>query len=62
MTLSKSNYTKAIQCPKALWLHHYKKQVLSPTDASTKARQENGKAVGALACELFPVGVKYRML
>ncbi|WP_415406661.1 DUF2779 domain-containing protein [Sulfurovum sp. CS9] len=58
MILSKSNYTKAIQCPKALWLHHYKKQVLTPTDASTIARQENGKAVGALACELFPDGRK----
>lgn len=58
MTLSKSSYTKAIQCPKALWLHQYKKQVLTPTDASTIARQENGKAVGALACELFPDGRK----
>ncbi len=58
MTLSKSNYTKAIQCPKSLWLHHYKKEVLTPDDAATKARQENGKAVGALACGLFPGGRK----
>jgi len=49
MSLSKSNYTKAIQCPKALWLYHYNKQVLTPTDATTKARQENGKAVGTCA-------------
>ncbi len=58
MTLSKSNYTQAIQCPKALWLHHYKKEVLTPDDVATKARQENGKAVGALAYELFPHGRK----
>ncbi len=58
MTLSKSNYTKAIQCPKSLWLHNYKKELLVPDDAATIARQENGKAVGALACELFPHGRK----
>ena len=58
MTLSKSNYTQAIQCPKSLWLHHYKKEVLAPDDAATIARQENGKAVGALVCEFFLGGRK----
>jgi len=58
MALTKSNYTQAIQCPKSLWLQHYKKEVLTSDDAATIVRQESGKAVGALACELFPHGRK----
>ena len=56
MNLSKSLYTKAIQCPKALWLKKYKKDVLTPPDATVLARFETGNIVGELACELFPNG------
>lgn len=56
MTLSKSLYTRAIQCPKSLWLKKYKPEVLTPPDASAKARFETGNVVGDLACELFPDG------
>lgn len=56
MTLSKSLYTRAIQCPKSLWLKKYKPEVLTPPDASAKARFETGNIVGDLACELFPNG------
>ncbi len=56
MTLSKSLYTRAIQCPKSLWLKKYKAEVLTPPDASAKAVFETGKAVGELACQLFPDG------
>ncbi len=56
MNLSKSLYTKAIQCPKALWLKKYKQDVLTPPDASAKAVFETGNAVGELACQLFPHG------
>lgn len=56
MTLSKSLYTRAIQCPKSLWLKKYKPEELSPPDASAKARFETGNIVGNLACELFPNG------
>lgn len=56
MNLSKSLYTKAIQCPKALWLKKYKKEVLTPPDATALARFENGNVVGDLACKLFPNG------
>jgi hypothetical protein len=31
MTLSKSLYTRAIQCPKSLWLKKYKPEVFNPT-------------------------------
>lgn len=57
-SLSKSLYTRAIQCPKSLWLKKYQSEVLTPDDAAAIARQENGKTVGALACELFPGGLK----
>lgn len=56
MNLSKSLYTKAIQCPKALWLKKYNKEVLTPPGATALARFETGNVVGELACELFQNG------
>ncbi len=56
MTLSKSLYTRGIQCPKALWLKKYKLSVLTPPDASAEAIFETGNVIGALAYELFPEG------
>ncbi len=56
MTLSKSLYTRAIQCSKSLWLKKYKPEVLTPPDASAKAVFETGNVVGELACQLFPEG------
>jgi len=49
--LSKSLYTRAIQCPKYLWLKKYKQEVLSLPDEQAKARFETGNVVGDLACE-----------
>lgn len=56
LNLSKSLYTKAIQCPKALWLKKYKKEILTPPDTTALARFETGNVVGELACKLFPDG------
>ncbi len=56
MNLSKSLYTKAIQCQKALWLKKYKKEVLTLPDTTALARFETGNVVGELACKLFPNG------
>jgi hypothetical protein len=58
MTLSKSLYTRGIQCQKALWLKKYKSDVLTPPDDSALAIFERGNVVGDLACELFPAGKK----
>jgi len=58
MTLSKSLYTRAIQCPKSLWLKKYKPEVLTLPDASAQAVFDTGHTVGELACELFPGGVE----
>ena len=56
MNLSKSLYTKGIQCPKALWLKKYKPSVLTPPDESALAVFETGNIVGDFACQLFPHG------
>lgn len=56
MNLSKSLYTRGLQCSKSLWLKKYKKDVLTPPDTQSKAIFETGDKVGALACQLFPDG------
>lgn len=56
MHLSKSLYTRGLQCQKSLWLKKYKKDVLTPPDASAQAIFERGNEVGDLACQLFPDG------
>lgn len=56
MTLSKSLYTRGIQCPKSLWLKKYSSEVLTPPDATALARFETGNIIGGLACILFPNG------
>ena len=56
MFLSKSLYTKGIQCPKALWLKKYKPSVLTPPDEDAQAVFETGNIVGELACQLFSNG------
>ena len=45
MNLSKSLYTKGIQCPKALWLKKYKPNVLTPPDESAQAIFDTGNIV-----------------
>lgn len=56
MHLSKSLYTRGVQCPKSLWLKKYNPNVLTPPDTSKKAIFENGNKIGKLAWELFPKG------
>lgn len=56
MTLSKSLYTRGIQCSKSLWLKKYSSKVLTPPDATAQERFETGNIVGDLACALFPNG------
>jgi hypothetical protein len=56
MNLSKSLYTKGIQCPKALWLKKYNPNVLTPPDESAQAIFDTGNIVGDFACQLFPDG------
>jgi len=53
MNLSKSLYTKDIQCPKTLWLKKYKPSVLTPPDEQAQAIFETRYIVGDLVCQLF---------
>ncbi len=56
MKLSKSLYTRGLQCSKSLWLKKNKKEVLSKADASQQMVLDRGNEVGDLACELFSGG------
>ena len=56
LSLSKSLYTRGLQCKKALWLKKYKPKELTPPDANQSARFAKGNEAGDLACELFPGG------
>lgn len=58
MKLSKSLYTRGLQCQKSLWLKKYKKEVLTPPDSKAESIFQNGNEVGDLACQLFPNGVE----
>lgn len=58
MHLSKSLYTRGLQCVKSLWLKKHYKEVLTPPDSSTQAIFETGNLVGDLVCQLFPNGVE----
>jgi hypothetical protein len=54
--LSKSLYTKGLQCTKSLWLKKYKKEVLTPPGDQALSVFKTGDEVGDLACDLFPNG------
>ena len=58
MQLTKSLYTQAITCLKALWRDKYKNEPQATIDKTTQTRLETRKQVGALACQLFPNGRK----
>ena len=58
MQLSKSLYTRGLQCVKSLWLKKYKKDVLTTPDDNAQAIFDNGNEIGDLACKLFPNGVE----
>ena len=56
MTLSKSLYTRGLQCEKSLWLKKKKPGVLQAPDDGAQAVFDTGTSVGELACELFSGG------
>ncbi len=56
MNLSKSQYIKALQCHKALWLQKNNPELKDATDEKTESLFKQGDCVGELAKELFPDG------
>ncbi|EAL8538916.1 DUF2779 domain-containing protein [Campylobacter jejuni] len=60
MFLSKSKYTKGIQCAKSLWLNTYKNEVLSTPNENALAKFSTGNKIGELAYKLFLSGIKIK--
>jgi hypothetical protein len=54
--LSKSQFTRGLQCHKSLWLLKNRPELRQEPDAALQARFDAGTAVGELACQLFPGG------
>ena len=58
MTLSKSQYLRALQCHKSLWLYKHRPQLRRQPDAGEESHFDTGVQVGDLAKGLFPGGVE----
>lgn len=54
--LSKSQFTRGLQCHKSLWLLKNRPELRTEPDASLQARFDAGTQVGILAQQLFPGG------
>ncbi len=57
-TLSKSQYVKGLQCPKALWFYRHRKDLKPEIDPETQARFDTGNQIGLLAQQYFLNGVE----
>jgi hypothetical protein len=55
--LSKSQFTRGLQCHKSLWLLKNRRELQQKPDAGLQARFDAGNEVGILAQELFPGGI-----
>lgn len=58
MQLSKSQYMRGLQCPKALWLFKHRRELMAEPDARRQHLFDTGHRVGELAQQLFPGGVE----
>jgi len=56
--LSKSQYTKYLQCPKLFWLYRNDRDKLTPPSVLQQQIFDTGSAVGDLAQQLFPGGTE----
>lgn len=56
ITLSKSRYTRGLQCHKSLWLATHKPKLREESEAATQAFAQ-GHKVGELAQDIFPGGI-----
>jgi hypothetical protein len=54
--LSKSQFTRGLQCHKSLWLLKKRRDLQQKPDAALQARFDSGSKVGLLAQQLFPGG------
>jgi hypothetical protein len=56
--ISKSQFLKALQCPKSLYLYKYHPELIEEADESREAIFHCGQEVGVFARGLFPDGVE----
>lgn len=57
-TISKSQYVKGLQCPKALWLYRHRKDLAPDITPEKQALFNTGHEVGELAMQYFDHGVE----
>ena len=57
-TISKSQYIKGIQCPKALWLYRNRKDLAQEITEGTQFIFDSGHEVGVLAQQYFGEGIE----
>ena len=57
-TISKSQYVKGLQCPKALWFYRHRKDLAPEIDAQTQAKFDAGNEIGVLAMSYFDSGIE----
>ena len=57
-TISKSQYVKGLQCPKALWLYRHRKDLAPEITPEKQALFDTGHEVGELAMRYFGDGVE----
>ena len=56
--LSKSQYLRGLQCPKALWLHRYRPDLKPDIPPARQYLFDSGREVGRLAQSYFQGGVE----
>jgi hypothetical protein len=57
-TLSKSEYVKGLQCPKALWFQRFRKSLKPEINVAAQAQFDTGNETSLLAQSYYPDGVK----
>ena len=55
--LSKAEYLRGVQCPKALWLYRHRRLLISKASPRQEIYSEQGREVVHLARKRFPGGV-----
>ncbi len=59
-TISKTQYIKGLQCPKALWYYKNREDLKPEIDATTQAKFDMGNEIGALAQHYFDNGIEVK--
>lgn len=58
--ISKSQYVKGMQCPKALWLYRYRKDLAPEITPEKQALFDAGHEIGELAMQYFGEGIEVK--